>query len=241
MKMLRNALAGLSLAALAAATPTAQAQVDLAIGNITAGYDSWDNNTKQLRGVYFDMLNNGDTDAGSFTVSIYFVDAAMTQDYLIDSFTRNRLGNNSLVEVRNYNIDLSNIQGIPDGDYRLNVWIDSDQEVSESDEDNNRIFITPQGQNLTYTAGTTAMAEPAFARQMTLGPNPVQAGSAITLSGLGATQADVQLLGIDGRLLLTTTATGSTVINLPEGLTQGLYLVRVSVGGQSVTRKLLVP
>lgn len=140
---------------------TAHAQVDLEIGNISAGFNSYDNNgDKIIRGIYFTMLNNGNSSAGSFVVKIFLLNTNDYNDgYEIRSISRSGQGGNTAVDVTNINIDLKTISGLPDGQYRLNVFIDADNDVSETDENNNRLFLTTMGNDITFTSAPASQPD----------------------------------------------------------------------------------
>jgi hypothetical protein len=65
-----------------------------------------------------------------------------------------------------------------------------------------------------------------------LSPNPTLAGTSVQVTGAQAL-ASVSLLDLLGRVLLTTSRTGTAQFLLPSGLAAGVYLVR---SGSQVSR-----
>jgi hypothetical protein len=225
----------------------AHAQADLSIGNISAGYDTYSTSTTLLSGIYFTMLNNTNTAATSFTVTVYLLDANdYNNAYILSQFTRNGQGGNSAVDVTNLNVRLDTVSGLPTGSYRVNVFIDSNNDVSETDENNNRLFITTQGNNIDYTATTTAIeaAMPQDAYFQVLG-NPIRAGNLNVQipASLEATRLDV--MAINGQMVQSiplsvvgATTTQQKQLNLHTA--PGIYLVRLHTAYGFLTRRFEV-
>jgi hemolysin activation/secretion protein len=127
------------------------AQIDLAIGNISAGYTQYNQNSGIVSGVYFDALNNGNSAAGAFRIALFLVDPNNFNNlYEVHSKNVGGQGGNSLLTYTNINIDFNNTSGIPAGNYRLLVSIDEDNVIPETDEFNNALYISTQGNNLYY-------------------------------------------------------------------------------------------
>src|SRR5262245_50588837 len=64
------------------------AQYDMAIGNISAGWDTYNSSTGEITNVTFDVLNNENNNPGSFEVKLYLVDPNdYNINYVVWSYT----------------------------------------------------------------------------------------------------------------------------------------------------------
>lgn len=156
----------------------ANAQPDLAIGNISAGY-SYDEITRKITGVYFDVLNNeNDACDDAFEVALYLVDP---DDYNVSHkiwsyIDQNGQGANSVVTYDEIDVDLNTVSpAVPHGCWRLAATVDWDKEIDETNENNNSVFISSQGNDLCYkpNGGETGIKEDVNMASIKVYPNPV--------------------------------------------------------------------
>lgn len=207
---------------------------DLEVGNVSAGIDSYDQNTGTINGVYFDILNNEGTDAGSFRIAIFLADPVNFDPqnpstyHEINSITdSDGQSGNTIVTYSSINIDINDTPNVPAGDYRVLVCVDEDGDVSESDESNNCLYITTQGNNITYTPGAATAINESEARINISGfPNPV--GNQFTLKiEDGPESGSVQVYNVMGELVDYTAFNNSLLTIQTDALREGTYVYAV--------------
>ncbi len=139
-----------------------KAQPDLSIGNISAGY-SYNSSTGVISDIYFTVLSNENEGVSEYGVGVYFCIPSATSlndCYLLKALVDgNGISGNAAKDVE---IDVINVNQVnplpPNGSYRLLVYVDHEMEVDETDENNNGVFISTQGNNLNFTAsGSTSI------------------------------------------------------------------------------------
>jgi len=222
----------------------AMAQYDLAIGNISAGYDSYNSSTGVITGIYFDALNNENNAVGSFNIGIYLIDPANSSNlYLIHTINSNGQSGNTSVTYSAVDVDINATNGIPAGDYRLGVIIDDGDNYSETDENNNGLFITPQGNDLTYTpSGSSAGVNEMDANALNVFPNPATENITISWENnpFSAVQ-EVEIRDLNGRLVtsLAVENNQTTAHFAVSDLTLGIYLVALRSTTQVSTQKFV--
>ncbi len=129
---------------------------DLTIGQFNLGYD-YDPSTGTISNLYFDVLNIDNTEDinWSFNVAVLLSDPNDPSTiFEADRLELSSLSASSSVPISNWNIDLNNVSGLPSGDYRLGVYVDIDDDISETDENNNYYYISPQGNDLTFNSSS---------------------------------------------------------------------------------------
>jgi hypothetical protein len=189
-----------------------------------------------------DVVNNDNNSAGSFDVSMYLYDQATQNYWIIGTTNIPSLSGNSLITISNWDIDINDTPGIPGGTYRLGIWVDSDEDVSESDENNNAGLLSG---NIVYSA--TAIGDNAVdAASVTVFPNP--SSIVTTLNYTLTEESSISIAVFD--------ALGNKVENLqnqsdfgPGSYTQtintenyanGIYFVTITSGVTQVTRRISV-
>ncbi len=205
------------------------AQNDMAIGNISAGWNTYNSSTGVITGVYFDVLNNENSNPGSFDVKVYLVDPNdYNITYTVWSYTDgDGQGGNTVVTYDNIDIDFNNTSGIPGGQYRLAVCVDPDNAISETDENNNCLFISPQGNNLTFNPSTASIDPSGSGHNgVTLYPNPARTLVTFKVDNNWG-KTSIQLSDISGKIVKSTELSLSTTDLDISDLTQGLYIYRI--------------
>jgi hypothetical protein len=194
--------------------------------------------------ITIDVVNNGSSYAFSFDVSMYLYEPNSQTVYVIGTQSVNGLSANSLITISNWDIDINNTPNIPSGTYRLGVWVDSDDDNSESDEDNNAALLSG---NISYTASANGINGPDFsASTVKVMPNPANAFSNLSFTLNNNTQVTVELYDITGKLVKTVVDkeqmnAGVQKVNMEtETLPAGVYFWTLSTGELKVTRRLIV-
>lgn len=214
---------------------TAIAQNDMSIGNVSAGWNTYNQGTGTITGVYFDVLNNENSNPGSFDVKVYLVDPNNSNNsWSVWTYTDSDGQNgNTVVTYDNIDIDFNNTSGIPAGQYRLAVCVDPDNYISETDENNNCLYISTQGNNLTYSPGTAGIGDVIITTGVSVYPNPTK-GPVNFVQENGWENASVQVMDITGKVLKSMCLNVQlTQLDL-SGLTNGLYIYQIVDAGRNV-------
>jgi hypothetical protein len=209
-------------------TGSLSAQYDLSIGNVSAGWDTYNSSTGVITGVYFDVLNNENNNPGSFDVKVYLVDPNNSSNsWAVWSYTDGDGQNgNTVVTYDNIDIDFNNTSGIPAGQYRLAVCVDPDDAITETDDNNNCLYISTMGNNLTYSPGTAGIGNVEVNQGISVYPNPVT-GQVNFIQENGLENTRVQILSMSGQVLKTMGLNvQSTQMDLSE-VPAGLYIYQV--------------
>ncbi len=148
---------------------------DLEIGNVSIGYEGYDEDEGLITGIYFDVLCNEEEITEEFEISIFLVDPDdIDINYQIWSYIdEDGQGESTLVEYDGIDIDIDDIPDVPDGDYRLIVCVDDYDDISESDETNNCVYASLPGEDLTYSAdGGSSGIDEVEKTELSVYPNP---------------------------------------------------------------------
>jgi hypothetical protein len=224
---------------------------DLSIGNISAGYE-YNQSTGIIKDIYFTILSNENDGATNFKVGIYFVPPGATSlddALLLESANVPSIGGNASKDVTNWTINVNNVSNVPpNGSYRLLVYVDSDKSITESDESNNGLFISAQGDDLTFTAGSTTGINDLqnIILSVSSFPNPSNTTSKLTFSLAQNTTGGIQVFDIQGKKIVdvlnenTTLLAGSHCIDIETGnLNSGVYYCVLKTKEGSYTHKLI--
>lgn len=197
-----------------------------------------------IHSITVDVCENNGVSCGSFDVSMYLYDQSTSNYWVIGTTNVSSLSGNSCVTISNWDIDINNTSGIPGGVYRLGIWVDSNSDISETDDNNNtgllsgNINYSPTG-IVDHSAGkvTTALGQ-AF-------PNPASSEVKFHFSLADPGKATLKVFDITGREIKSLVddqldagsyTYGMDVSQLPEGV----YLYTLSAGTTVMTRRLTV-
>lgn len=163
--------------------------------------------------------------------------------YVIGTTNVPSLSGNSLITISNWDIDINDTPGIPGGTYRLGVWVDSNDDISEADENDNAGLLSG---NINYTPSANGVSEVITLSTVALFPNPANEQAKFSFTLAESTPVSVSVYDMVGNLVQTTvksaqlTPGAQTIdINTVE-LPAGVYFVTVVAGEQIVTRRLTV-
>ncbi|HET6989920.1 MAG TPA: T9SS type A sorting domain-containing protein, partial [Bacteroidia bacterium] len=146
--------------------------------------------------------------------------------------------------ITNWTIDINNTPGIPAGTYRLGVWVDSNNDVSESDENNNAGLLAG---NINYTPSSSGISSSSLlANSIDLFPNPsndrvkmnftLGENSAVSLNIYDLTGKLIRVVNDKEEMIAGTYSLDIETADLPSGV----YFMTLSTGELSVTRRLTV-
>jgi hypothetical protein len=160
------------------------------------------------------------------------------------------MGGNAARDVDNWDMNINDASTVPPaGNYRLLVFADYDESISEDDENNNTLYISPQGSDLTFTpAGSTGVNDlnAALTGVMSF-PNPAQGTTTLMIGLRSSTTGSVTISDLQGRVVSELLAPGSKMeagnksIRIETAsLTPGIYFCNVSTAQGSLTHKLVI-
>lgn len=197
-----------------------------------------------ITNIVVDACNNNATAAGPFDVSMYLYDQSTSNYWIIGTIrATSGLSGNACVTSNSWNIDINDTPGIPQGTYRLGIWVDSDEEISETDENNNAGLLSG---NINYTPSTTNIQENNKSlSQLNIYPNPVKDILNISFNMKETDYVNVELIDINGRLISIVNnnlmTSGNQEINYATSdLENGIYFVKIYSEKFSIMQKVVV-
>lgn len=226
-----------------ASSLTSMAQLpNLVGGNSTV----FDNSDPCRISVEFEYTNDGLDHAGSFKNGLYLTDDLFTADPAWDILAAEASnGQGCLIgEFRTSfftNIDISQLPGLNHGQtYYAYVFLDSGEQIDESDEDDNL-----------YSVGNTncnpvGIIRPAMvSKSVHLGPNPTQGAFRVDIDNPNQEPVNISVFAPNGQRVrhgnqAQAPAGGDQFFLNLEGQTPGLYTVRVMVGQEVSAHKVVL-
>ena len=228
------------------------ANVSLSNLNSNNGYSTYDNNTKTVSGLFFEILsdgNNSNNIISDFQVGIYLLacdnSGSPTSGTPIVAKVYQISGMQQMhaLDYSNESVDLSQVSGLADGTYRMGVWVNSDNGVPnppDDPSDNAGLIQSAAGTsvgsiiNFSSAAGIKQLS---MDNQVSLYPNP--AGSNFNLAFIGGNEkSNVCIYDVTGKLVLTQNTNDKTNIDI-SNLPEGVYNVNI-LSSQGVANKRLV-
>lgn len=197
-----------------------------------------------ITSISVDVVNNDNTSAGSFDVSMYLYDPNTQNVWTIGTTNIPSLSGNALITISNWNIDINNTAGIPAGTYRLGVWVDSNSDITESDENNNAGLLSG---NINYTPSASGIADHALnAESVKCMPNPASAFTNLAFTLTENANVSIEIYDMTGRLVKTvmdkeSMPSGDNKVRIEtETLPAGIYFWTLKSGEVSLTGRLSV-
>lgn len=192
--------------------------------------------------ITIDVVNNDNNSAGSFDVAMYLYDQSTTNYWIIGTQNIPSLSGNSLITISNWDIDINNTSGIPGGTYRLGVWVDSNEEISEADENDNAGLLAG---NINYSP--TGLGEITIeASSVNCYPNPATNSTTLSFTLTEASGVSIDVFDVLGNKVASMSSnaqlaagTHQHVINT-EAYTPGMYFICITSGETVITRRLTV-
>lgn len=199
-----------------------------------------------ITGITVDACENDGVSVGQFDVAMYLYDQATTNYWIIGTTAVNSLSGSNCITISNWNIDINNTSGIPAGTYRLGIWVDSNSDISESDENNNAGLLSG---NINYTPSASGIISIAGQKSETkLGaafPNPASGETKFhfTLASAGKTSLKVfDAVGREVASLVDEELQAGTYTYLfsTAVLPEGVYFYTLRAGDKIFTQRLMV-
>jgi hypothetical protein len=117
-------------------------------------FTKYDDNTKIISGINFLSLSDGTNSkyvTPAFKVKLYLWYTGAAQPIYVATYETEGQYHMGSREFKDKVVDLSKVEGLASGTYRLGIFVDADNEVKEPNEDNNVVLFEGE---IKYTAGT---------------------------------------------------------------------------------------
>lgn len=197
-----------------------------------------------ITNISVDAVENDGVSTGSFDVAMYLYDMSTSTPYVIGTMNVPSISGYGMYSITNWNIDINNTPGIPAGTYRLGVWVDSNNDISESDENNNAGLLAG---NINYSPSASGIAtSPLAVGSINLFPNPANENATVNFTLTANASVSVKIYDMTGNLVMVVSdqsqmASGDYTLPIEtEKLSAGTYFMTLSTGDGSVTRRLTI-
>lgn len=190
-----------------------------------------------------DVLNNDNSSAFSFDVAMYLYDQATTNFWIIGTQNISSLSGNSLITISNWDIDINDTPGIPAGTYRLGIWVDSGEEVTEADENDNAGLLAG---NINYNPANGIDDHAIDAASVNCFPNPANEKTNLSFTLTAASEVTIEVFDALGNRVESISNNGQlaagthTQVISTENYAAGMYFVTVTTGETVITRRMSV-
>jgi hypothetical protein len=240
---MRSTITKLSFAAMALLTfHMGSAQVDLVPGiNYSYNPPGADGIITDLT---VDVCNNESDPVFTFAVSMYLYDPNTTDHWIISAYNVPSLSGYSCNTISNWNIDINNTPGVPAGTFRLGIWVDSNDDITETDETNNLGLLAG---TINYTPSAVGIQQQASAQSLLkdAAPNPAVDFTDLYFHLDAQSKVSLAIYDLAGKKV-------SEVVNAElapgdhsyradlKGLAPGFYFYRLTTDRQTCSKKLVV-
>ncbi|CAN5173400.1 hypothetical protein BH09BAC5_BH09BAC5_21180 [soil metagenome] len=197
-----------------------------------------------ITSISVDAVENDGVAVGAFDVSMYLYDMSTSTPYVIGTVNVPSLSGYGVYSITNWTLDINNTQEIPAGTYRLGVWVDSNGDISESDENNNAGLLSG---NINYTPSASGIAGSIFiSNSVSLYPNPSSDKSTVNFTLTESGNVNVTVFDITGKSIQQISeqesfTQGEHKLEIDtKSIPSGVYFVTLTTGESSITRRLIV-
>lgn len=195
-----------------------------------------------ITGITIDVCNNESDAASSFYVGMYLYDQSSSNYWVIGETNITSLSGNSCITISNWDIDINNANNIPAGTYRLGIWADSQEEITETDESNNAGLLSG---NINYTPSAVGLKSSNAAQLFCeAAPNPAVDFATVSFTTRESGKVSITVFNELGQQVFIaaeeniTAGKHSYTIDL-SSLESGMYFYSVRLNNSVVTRKLI--
>jgi hypothetical protein len=196
-----------------------------------------------ITNISVDVVENDGVSASNFSVAMYLYDQSTSNVYILDPMSISYIAGNGLYSITNWNVDINNTPGIPAGTYRLGFYVDSNNDISESDENNNAGLLAG---NINYTPSASGIATNSlFVNSTSLFPNPSNENTNMNFTLAENSSVSLNIYDMTGQLVKAVIneemVSGDHSIAIEtSSLPSGVYFMTLVSGESSVTRRLTV-
>jgi hypothetical protein len=123
-------------------------------------FDRYDDATKTISGINFLVLADGDNSRDrtpAFTIKLYLLVPGGNVPIFVGTFEADGISHMGSLEYKDESVDLSRVEGLKSGTYRLGVYVDADNSIKEPDEGNNATLFRGE---IAYTSGPARASQP---------------------------------------------------------------------------------
>jgi|GEM_PF-1424967 len=228
---------------------------NVSISNLSSnnGYSTYDNSTKMVSGLFFEVLsdgNNSNNIISTFQVSVYLLACdntgtpTSTTPIIAKTYIVSGMQQMHALDYSNESVDLTQTSNLPDGMYRMGVWVNSDGGVPNPPDDpsDNASLIqsnvgTPVGSIINFTSAT-GIEKNVINEQVLVYPNPASSNFQVSVTG-NSKQAIICMYDINGKMVLSQIINGKTSIDTGN-LTDGVYNISITSSEGVVNRRLVI-
>lgn len=196
-----------------------------------------------ITNISVDVVENDGTSASNFSVAMYLYDQSTTNVYILDPMSVSYISGYGVYSITNWNVDINNTPGIPAGTYRLGFYVDSNDDISESDENNNAGLLSG---NINYTPSASGIETSSIlVNSISLFPNPSNENAKMNFTLAENSAVTMKVYDMTGQLVETVLSeemtAGDHAVNVEtSSLPSGVYFITLVSGESSVTRRLTV-
>ncbi|HXB40369.1 MAG TPA: T9SS type A sorting domain-containing protein [Bacteroidia bacterium] len=200
----------------------------------------------QVNSISVDICNNDQNVAaiGPFIVSMYLYDSGSGSHWCIASVSINSVSAAACLPITNWNIDISQAPSVPPaGNYKLGVWVDTANNVAETNETNNTGLLSSSADIQVCAANAIKV----YDADKYISVFPVPATNDVFIK-LVTDKEEVTIIGIydiSGKLVQTISkeklVTGNHLLQTDvSGMENGIYFVKIKTGSKCFSKKFVI-
>jgi hypothetical protein len=218
---------------------------NILLGNMSSNlyWDSYNDNTKIVNDLNFSVYadgTNSDYVTPAFTIKVYIWDGSDAT--FVRTYNDPGLYHFGGRDYENQDIDLSDLQ-LPAGSYRLGVYVDADDDIpSSADDDGDNAYLTQGNINFTPGGGSSAgIGESQELNTLMVFPNPVGEKVTIAWENTDAQAEILEIRDLNGRTVQSLElGANATCANLNvSDLNAGVYVVAIRSAKHTATQKFI--
>ena len=228
---------------------------NVSLSNLSSnnGYSTYDNSTKKVSGLFFEILSDGSNSnniISNFQVSIYLLtcdnmgNATGSTPIIVKVYQVTGMQQMHALDYSNESVDLSQVSGLDDGMYRMGVWVNSDGGVSNPPDDpsDNASLIqsnagTSAGSIIDFTSAT-GIEKNVINEQVLVYPNPANNNFQVSVTG-NSKQATICMYDINGKMVLSQLINEKKSIDTIN-LKDAVYNLSITSNEGVVNKKLII-
>jgi hypothetical protein len=215
------------------------AQIDLVPG--MSSYYTAPGSDNIITDINADACNNDNGAASSFDLSVYLYDQSTSNYWIIGTINFTSLSGNACQTYSGWDIDIDDTPGIPAGNYRVGLWIDSNSDITETDENNNAGLLS----GTIYYSAISGVNEIPHLNLLDNFPNPANEMTAVSFALAKPLSVCIEVYDVTGKKVAGIPQNeynaGKHAVNVDcSALESGIYFIRLSSGNNSITRKMSV-
>lgn len=243
------------LASLAFTVNAFAQDANVSLSNLSSnnGYSSYDNSTKIISGLFFEVLsdgNNSNNIISDFQVSAYLLacdnsgSPTSSTPIVVKTYAVTGMQQLHALDYSNESVDLSQVSGLADGTYRMGIWVNSDGGVPNPPDDpsDNAGLLqsnagTAQGSIINFSSAA-GIKQISMNEQVNIYPNPAGANFSISIAGSNK-PATMYVYDINGKMVMSQPVNGKTTIDT-SNLTNGIYNISVTSSEGIANKRLII-